>query len=133
MLAGYRLSLGKVDGSGVEGIGAFTLKPNQPLKLVLHTRPPTTQELEKIAKPTKADPKAIPGKGPGLKAPGLEGRLELVASDGRTVLGTLTLHDVQVEPAGPAKAALPLIKGAAGTVELTAQRVELAFTPMMAR
>lgn len=128
VLSGYRLSLGSVQLAPIAGADPFTLKPLQPAKITLHTRPPTTEALQKLAMPPKT--KQPVGE---TKAPGLEGRLELLGADGRTVFATIMLHGVRLEAGGPASA-LAAIAGTAppapGLVILEAARTELAFFPL---
>jgi len=125
-VSGYRLSLGPVQAASIEGLDPLTLRPLQPAKITLHTRPPTTEALQKLA----TQPKAKQPVG-AAKAPGPEGRLELLGADGRTVFATITLHDVQVEAASPLKpGVLSAVKAAPGLVTLTAARADVAFFPL---
>jgi hypothetical protein len=125
-VSGYRLSLGPtVQGAIIEGLEPFTLRPLQAATITLHTRPPVTEALQKLAAPQKVKQPVGAAKVLG----GLPGRLELLGADGRTVFATIMLQDVQVEGGSPAKLGV-LVKGGPGLVTLTAARAELEFFPM---
>jgi hypothetical protein len=128
LVSGYRLTLGTIQAASVEGLEPFTLRPLQAAKITLHTPAPLTEALQKL------EPKTKQALGAG-KAAGPDGRLDLLAADGRTVFATIALRDVQVEISGLTKpgivGAVGAVKAGPGVVTLTAARAEPAFFPMM--
>lgn len=130
-VSGYRLTLGKLDTRDIPRIKAFSLLAGKPLELVVFTNGATTDAFAKEAATEAAH------KGPvGPKSP-LDGMLELLASDGRTVLFTIllqgvSLSDVQAQkPAAGAGGA----KGGpyTGEATVTARMVSFQYSPAATR
>ena len=120
--SGFRFVLGPLDCREIAHVDAFTVAPGAPAQLAIAMRGTSAASFAKWL--------SVPGP---HRLP--KGRLELLASDGRTVLARLELHEVTVgdfrsTPRAPGGGGGPSGNGEA---RLSVQRVAFTYSPAITR